>query len=93
MDCVPVPDEARAMYPNAETKVFAPPSGDLLDDDIRGAEVIVDVDQSVQIRGVPSLHLYFRLDAEDLKRLQNDDPYLELTILGVQMPPVSLNVI
>ena len=94
MDCVPVPDEVKQLYPNSETKTFAPPSGDMLDDTIRGAEVILDVADSVNDYGTPSLHLYFKLDADDLKKLlEEGHDTVELTILGLAMPPVAMRVV
>lgn len=94
MDAIPVPDEVKHRYPRGETKVFLPPNGDMLDNTVRSAEVIVDVEDSIEIHGVPSLHMYFELDDEDLADMITEGKRrIELTILGVQMPPVAMRIV
>jgi hypothetical protein len=89
----PVPEWLYQLYKDDHVrKVFAAPNGDLMDDSIRPADTLVgtvDLDDGEKYRVI---RLVATADESDLATLRAGGVVM-LTIFGVGMPPVDLNVI
>lgn len=93
MTPIPVPKSMAAARPWATPKVFAAPNGDLTDDTIRPAEVLVDPDGARTPGGLPgpAMRIYARLDADEVAALA-DGGYVEITLCQPVLPPFALTV-
>lgn len=86
MNLIPVPDAAKRQYPDCETQVMLPPDGNMLNDRIRSADVLLDPK-------MPGRRMFYVADEGDFETItQFKVVYFELAILGALMPPVSLVV-
>lgn len=84
---VPVPESARRQRSWAVPKVFAPPGGDLTDDDIAPAEVLVDSQGPFGV----CLRIYATVDPQELAKLA-EGGYVEITLHTGMLPVFSLDV-
>lgn len=86
MNLVPVPKVARDMYPHATTQVMLPPDGNMTNDEIRAADVLLDL-------SLPGRRMFWTPDEKELNTIMLwKTVYFELAIFGSVMPPVSLIV-
>lgn len=89
MDCVPVPERANSIRQAMERRVLMPPNGDMTNDVIRSAEVLVGYSEEY---GTVIMHMYWKMSDEELERAK-ENGYIELTFFGGKAPPVAMNVI
>jgi hypothetical protein len=85
---VPVPEVAKRFRPWAFPKVFAPPDGDLTNDQIAPAELLVDPQGPFGV----CLRIYATVDADDVAALAAGG-FVEITLHTGMLPVFSLDVI
>jgi hypothetical protein len=81
---IPVPDAAKRQYPNNISRVIAAPDGDLLNDEIRPLDTLIDKQQGV----VRSFWILEEGDLSEIDRFKQ--VYIELGIHSWPIPPVSI---
>lgn len=80
----PIPDDE--VWEGARRVVFSPPSGDLTDDHIRVAELLVD-----RTPDGPRISARIVLDAGDLQCLEAGEPFW-VSFLGDHLHPFSVTM-
>ena len=84
MICVPVPDRAKEVR-GGQTRVFMPPDGDMTNDTVRAAEVMLDRTPE----DFPCIRMYWKLEEGELEKLVNNDGTIEITLMSTSLPPVD----
>lgn len=85
MRVVPVPDVAKALHPNAVSRVFNAPDG-VSDDEVRPAEVLIDSDEVGTI-----LRAYAVAEPGDVERLERGG-VVELSMWATHLHPFGVAV-
>lgn len=85
MRVIPVPESALAKYPDGVRRVIAAPDGDLLNEECRPADMLIN---TVEFMGHECawFHAFYQLEAEDIDKLRENGGIIELSLMSMVVP-------